>query len=173
MSTPLSGIPITRIESRCTDWPVVPTVAALVFCALLLGTAAQFLGPFRIPWVEDHSMRVEAMAFDAGVPVVDAAGAEELIAGGRHLVLDARELEEFHEGHLPGAVPFPYASRVDGYNEMAALLGPDQPVLVYCSGRECDDAFLLAVFLREQGSGEVVLFIDGVRGWKERGLSLQ
>jgi hypothetical protein len=52
-------------------------------------------------------------------------------------------------------------------------LQPAQQVMVYCSGRECDDALLLGIFLKSQGSQNVVLFLDGIAGWKAAGLPLQ
>jgi len=42
-------------------------------------------------------------------------------------------------------------------------------VMVYCSGLSCDDALLLAKFLQAQGSTKVVLFAEGMSGWKEAG----
>lgn len=167
------SLPLRQNWFPALEWSLGRTLVALIGCALLLGTLAQGVGPFRIPWVEDYSKRVAAMAFDAGIPVVTAREAQELHASGEALFLDARALEEFDAGHIPGAVPFPNASREIVYNEMAALLAPEQPLLVYCSGRDCDEAIRLAVFLREQGSPAVVLFVEGLTGWKKEGFPVE
>lgn len=138
-------------------------------CAAVLGTAAQLLGPRRIPWVEDHSRRVELRAAAAGLELVDVDAAGKIVDGGGFLVLDARAAKDFDAGHLPGAVSFPFETREESYNELAALLPPDQPVMVYCSGRECDDALLLGLFLKSQGSTRVALFVEGTTGWSAAG----
>jgi rhodanese-related sulfurtransferase len=147
--------------------------ALLVVCALILGTVAQFLGPRSIPWMERHSQRLEVRAMQAGLTIVDVEKARSILEAGDYLVFDARREAEFDTGHLPGAVSFPYESREEGFNEMAALLQPAQPVMVYCSGRECDDALLLAEFLKNQGTQEVALFLEGTTGWKAAGLPLE
>jgi len=152
--------------------PVIQSWVLIVVCALVLGTAAQFFGPRRIPWAEDHSRRVELKAAAAGLELVDVARAREILEKGDFLVCDARKIEDFDTGHLPGAVSFPFASHEEAYNELAPLFSPEQPVMVYCSGRSCDDAFLLGKFLRAQGSSRVVLFVDGIEGWKEAGLPI-
>jgi rhodanese-related sulfurtransferase len=154
-------------------WPVPMVWALLVVCAAILGTAAQLLGPQAIPWMERHSQRIEVRAMQAGLTIVDVENARAILKAGEYLVFDARRAAEFDAGHLPGAVSFPYESREEGYNEMAALLQPAQPVLVYCSGRECDDALLLGEFLKNQGSQEVSLFLEGTAGWKAAGLTLE
>ena len=110
---------------------------------------------------------------EAGIPVVNVGTANVIVEAGEALVFDARSAADFDTGHIPGAVSFPYESREEIYNEMAALLQPAQSVMVYCSGRECDDAMLLGVFLKSQGSQNVVLFLEGVAGWKAAGLPLQ
>jgi rhodanese-related sulfurtransferase len=147
--------------------------ALIVVCALILGTAAQFFGPRSIPWVENHSRRVEVRAMQAGIAIVDVGTANAIVELGEALVCDARTVADFDSGHIPGAVSFPFESREEVYNEMAALLQPDQQVMVYCSGPECDDALLLGVFLKNQGSENVLLFLEGVAGWKAAGLPLQ
>jgi rhodanese-related sulfurtransferase len=153
--------------------PILQSLLLVVVCALALGTAAQFFGPRRIPWVEDHSRRVELRAAQAGLEIVDVPRAREIVQAGEFLVCDARKKEDFDAGHLPGAVSFPFESRIEAYNELAALFSPDQPVMVYCSGRDCDDAFQLGNFLRSQGGARVVLFLEGIAGWKEAGFPIE
>lgn len=153
--------------------PMGQSCVLVVLCALLLGTVAQFFGPRRIPWVEDHSRRVELRALQAGLEIVDVPRALGIVRSGEFLVCDARLVEEFDRGHLPGAVSFPFESHGEAFNELAALFSPEQPVMVYCSGRACDDALLLGNFLRAQGSGRVVLFLEGIAGWQAAGHPLE
>lgn len=152
----------------------MPMVWALILvCAGILGTAAQLFGPRSIPWVENHSRRLEVRAMEAGIPIVDVQSAKAIAEAGEYLVFDARPTADFDTGHIPGAVSFSFEAREEVYNEMAGLLQPGQPVLVYCSGRDCEDALMLGIFLKNQGTKNVVLFLEGITGWKAAGLPLQ
>lgn len=161
------------MHSPPRHWPIAKSLLGIVILALCLGTLAQFFGPFPIPWIEDHSQSPLAKARAAGIEVVSLEQAREVVAGGGFLVLDARAAGDFDAGHLPGAISFPNATRGESYYELAALLQPDQPLLVYCSGKTCDDALQLGVFLREQGSKKILLFADGFQAWKEAGLPVE
>lgn len=172
MSSPFS-IPLSRMESRPRYWPVTASLAGIVILALFLGTLAQFFGPNPIPWVQDHSQSPLAKARAAGIDVVALEQAREAVSGSGFLVLDARSTLDFDAGHLPGAISFPNPTRAESYYELAALLQPDQPLLVYCSSKTCDDALQLAFFLREQGSQKILLFADGFQAWKEAGLPIE
>ena len=173
MFQPAPTITHMRSGSDCRHLPIWQSCLLIGVCALALGTAAQLFGPRRIPWIEDHTRRVELRAAQAGIEIVDLTRAREIVGAGEFLVCDARKMEEFDAGHLPGAVSFPFASHEEAYNELAALFSEVQPVMVYCSGRDCDDALLLGKFLRAQGTKRVVLFLDGISGWREAGLPLR
>ena len=154
-------------------WPVPTCLLGIVILALCLGTLAQFFGPSPIPWVQDHSQSPLAKARAAGIDIVSLEQAREVVSGSGFLVLDARSASDFDTGHLPGAISFPNTTRGESYYELAALLQPDQPLLVYCSGKTCDDALQLGLFLREQGSKKILLFSDGFQAWKEAGLPVE
>ena len=172
MSYPFS-IPLSRMESRPRYWPVTASLTGIVILALFLGTLAQFFGTSPIPWVQDRSQSPLGKARAAGSDVVALEQAREVVFGNAFLVLDARSERDFDAGHLPGAISFPYATRTESFYELAALLQPDQPLLVYCSSKTCDDAQQLALFLREQGSQKILLFADGFQAWKEAGLPIE
>ena len=173
MPAHIPAIPIHRTDRPAGKRPLFPAIAAIAACALVLGTAAQLFGPFRIPWAGDHGLRLETLAASKGIETADIRMVREILESGSHLVLDARPMEEFDKGHLPGAIPFPFATHIDSFDEMSAMLGPSQPVLVYCSGRRCDDALMLGAFLRAQGTEKIVLFPGGTGAWVEAGLPLQ
>jgi rhodanese-related sulfurtransferase len=123
--------------------------------------------------VQDHSQSPFAKARAAGIDIVSLEQAREVVSGSGVLVLDARSASDFDKGHLPGAISFPNATRSESYYELAALLQPEQPLLVYCSSKTCDDALQLALFLREQGSQKIHLFADGFEAWREAGLPIE
>lgn len=169
MFQPAPAITHMRSGMPSRHLPIWQSCLLIGVCALALGTAAQVFGPRRVSWMEDHSRRVELRAAQVGIEMADVDRAKEIVDGGEFLVCDARKVEDFNAGHLPGAMSFPYGAHEEVFNELAVLFSPDQPVMVYCSGRECDDAFLLGNFFRSQGSKRVVLFLEGIAAWKAAG----
>src|SRR6516164_5877347 len=68
----------------------------------------------------------------AEIDEVDARGAAELLDGGdAPAILDVRELQEWQEGHIPGAVHIPRGSLESRVEQ--ALPDRERPVLVYCA----------------------------------------
>ena len=91
--------------------------------------------------------------------------------GGWHFV-DVRELDEWHEGHLPGARHFPR-----GFLEVRAdlehpkrdpwLADRRRRLLLYCGGGH--RSALAARTLLEMGFSEVASLAEGWSGWTRRG----
>ena len=121
MFGPSPAILHTRSGMNSRPMSIFQSWVLVVVCALLLGTLAQFVGPQRIPWVEDHSRRVELKAVAAGIEMVDVARAKDIVEKGEFLVCDARKSEDFDAGHLPGAVSFPFGTHAETFLELAAL----------------------------------------------------
>jgi rhodanese-related sulfurtransferase len=148
---------------------VLPEVVVLLLVSILLGGAANLVSPRRIPWVEDWTHYIEAKALKAGVTLVTAKQVEDMIHGGTYVVFDARPEADYQAGHLPGAVSLPYQFVEEALAGAQALLTPAQPIVAYCSGEDCDESFLLTLYLRKQGFTNVVLFAGGFDQWKAGG----
>ncbi len=150
--------------------PSIPVGLAILFAlSLVCGLLANTIGPSRIPWFTAWSQRVADAAADYGIPVVDTAEARRLFDDGMHFIFDARAPGEFEQGHLPGAMNF-YSGEFDEFFQVyAMMLIPEQPVLVYCSGRACDESLLVSKNLMELGFTNIVLYAEGLEGWKAAG----
>ncbi len=105
------------------------------------------------PYVEisgDDAIRLR----DAGVPF-----------------LDARRTSDYEEGHVAGARPFSaWESDVD--EKVMALLAErdgQEPLVVYCSGGDCEDSHLLAQKLWGAGFNDILVYRDGYPDWVKRG----
>lgn len=147
-------------------------VAILVAVAAGLAAGANAVSPSGISWSAMPMSPVEAKSLELGIVVVDTAGVQSRLQAGTHLVLDARPRDAFEQGHLPGAVSCPSGDdRTLGM--LQPLMGPGQPVLVYCSGSACDDSLELAETLAALELGEVELYVGGVQAWTAAGLELQ
>ncbi len=89
------------------------------------------------------------------------------------LILDARRSSVYRDGHIAGARPLS-VWEADADDKVRALFaeGRDQsaPVVVYCSGGECEDSHMLAEKLYKVGFDDVLVYRDGFPDWQKRGL---
>jgi rhodanese-related sulfurtransferase len=98
--------------------------------------------------------------------------AEALFRQGR-LFLDARRTSVYTDGHVPGARSFPVwesdiADRVKAFFEEG--LDQNAPIVIYCSGGDCEDSHMLAEKLYMVGFNNLLVYKDGFPGWQKRGL---
>ncbi|MBK8594423.1 MAG: rhodanese-like domain-containing protein [Holophagales bacterium] len=109
-----------------------------------------------------------------GQPYVEIPGdaAAWLHARGA-LFLDARRTKDFAQGHVGGARSFPVweAALVKERVEGLVAEGRDQslPVVLYCSGGECEDSHMLAQTLFGAGFENLLVYRDGFPDWMKQG----
>jgi rhodanese-related sulfurtransferase len=87
------------------------------------------------------------------------------------LVLDARRTKIFEGGHIAGARSFPvWESDIDA--RVTALVGEGRegsiPVVLYCSGGDCEDSHMLAQKLFGAGFNNLLVYRDGWPDWQKR-----
>jgi rhodanese-related sulfurtransferase len=56
---------------------------------------------------------------------------------------------------------------------LGQILSTDAAVVVYCKNRECDDALLLSLELREMGKSNLLYYVDGFELWEESGCPVE
>jgi len=88
------------------------------------------------------------------------------------LFLDARRTSVYREGHIAGARSFAvWEADVD--EKVRSLAGENLPagvpVVVYCSGGDCEDSHMLAQKLWGVGFDNVLVYKDGFPDWEKRG----
>jgi len=109
-----------------------------------------------------------------GQPFVEISGeaAAWLHARGA-LFLDARRSKDFAQGHVNGARSFPIweAEIVRVRVEGLVAEGRDLtlPVVLYCSGGDCEDSHMLAQALFGAGFENLLVYRDGFPDWVKRG----
>lgn len=108
-----------------------------------------------------------------GKPFVEVTGddAAWLVSRGA-LALDARRTKDYEAGHVAGARNIsPWEGDADA--KVTALVNegrdPALPVLVYCSGGECEDSHMLAQRLFGGGFNNLLVYRDGWPDWVRRG----
>jgi rhodanese-related sulfurtransferase len=118
----------------------------------------------------DEIARVARTFFDErdALEPVDRSALIERVRSGEVTVLDVRPAEEFHAGHIPGAVSIPVAD----LKRRLASLPKYREVVAYCRGPYCVFAVDAVKVLRENGF-KAVRMDEGVLEWKARGLPVE
>lgn len=148
-------------------------VMLLTVASVVLGVVRQTAFPGAIPWVQDWSNFIESKARKEGLSLANLDDVRAIVDKQSHIVLDARPMADYDAGHLPGSLSLPQTAMEEHIGSILPLLSAEQPVLVYCSGKECDESFLLAVALRKQGFTNIVLFAGGFTEWRAAGLPFE
>jgi rhodanese-related sulfurtransferase len=112
-----------------------------------------------LPFVPDLDQPIE----------VKLAYAKRFFDAGGALFVDAREAAEYAEGHIAGALSVPFDDAVKN----PALLNPfkqaGKPLILYCSGGDCELSKDLAKNMLADGIRKVLVFTDGLPAWKAAG----
>ena len=95
------------------------------------------------------------------------------------LVLDARRTSVYEQGHIAGARSFSvWEADVDDkvnklFNERNSETEQAKPIVVYCSGGECEDSHMLAQKLWGIQFNNVYVYKDGFPDWQKHGGAVQ
>ena len=106
----------------------------------------------------------------AAAPIreIDGQEAWKAFQAGRPF-LDARRSADYAAGHIAGAwcAPVWEADLDDRLLSFKAARrpGPEDPIVLYCSGGDCRDSHLLAARLLEQGYFHLLVYRDGFPDW--------
>src|SRR6185503_3021350 len=143
------------VTYRLADEQVVSFLRAL---RTLAETRIEEIGQVTRAFLEER---------DALEPV-DREALVQRLRSGEVTILDVRPVEEFHAGHIPGAVSMPLGElkrRLDS-------LPRHRDVVAYCRGPYCVFAIEAVQVLRESGF-QAVRMDDGVHEWRARGLPVE
>ena len=83
------------------------------------------------------------------------------------LLIDARAPAFYRLGHIPGALNLSRKSFEEDYARLQRELKPGLRLIVYCSGRECEDSHAVAAALLERGHPNVAVYTGGWEEWSE------
>lgn len=136
--------------------------------ACLAAIAANSLSPRGIPWQQDWGAHVERMAEEAGLRPLLYDDVQRLVQDGSAFLFDARPREDYGAGHIDGAMSLPAKEMETAFPEVAPMLAPDMHLVVYCSGKECDESLQLGIYLKQEGLTNVSIYVGGYADWSAR-----
>ncbi len=102
----------------------------------------------------------------------------EALHGKGVLFLDARRTSVYEQGHIPGARPYSvWESDIDEkvnklFAERSDPRDQNLPIVIYCSGGDCEDSHMLAQKLWGIQFNNVYVYRDGFPDWQKRGLPI-
>jgi len=103
---------------------------------------------------------------------VDLQRLQTLLGQGA-LLVDARAVELYAEGHLQGARSLPLGELAERFADFRAAVPLDTTLILYCSGYGCPDSFDLGVALLKEGYQDVQAFEGGFPEWRDAGLPVE
>lgn len=149
-----------RIGTLCRH--TLFTMARLCCISIAAATLSNLFLPWRISWFEDWDHRVETLALKHRIAIVDKAFVAQHAMDS--FLLDARPAEAYDAGHIDSALSVPLED-YENQSDIRAILDPVTPIIVYCSGVDCDDSLHLILKLRQDGLSQAVLYAGGWEEW--------
>ena len=101
------------------------------------------------------------------VEMVEAPAAKARLDQGA-LFLDARPIDFYPMGHIPGALPLPEDDFDRAFAKLEDTLRRRFDIVVYCSGYGCEASHIVARKLRERGIQAAILH-EGWPAWTDAG----
>jgi rhodanese-related sulfurtransferase len=157
-------------------------ILLLGLAAVIMGLGRNVVAPGGIPWVGDWARIDSLAALAISNPGVKPPSAEEgdppflslAEAMAKHadpnvVFIDAREPEEYHEGHIAGAILLPFDYFDDYWPTVQETLPLGQEIVTYCSGAECESSLFLARYMRGLGYEKISIFYGGWLQWQKGG----
>ena len=111
---------------------------------------------------------------DLGRPLqVDLGATRKFFDAKAALFVDAREPDEYAEGHIAGAVSLPFDTSVTDPVALEALDPAGKALIVYCGGGTCEISMNLAFALVQAGHKKVLVYMGGYPEWQDAGLPVE
>lgn len=101
------------------------------------------------------------------VEMVEAPAAKARLDKGA-LFLDARPIDFYPMGHIPGALPLPEDDFDRAFAKLEETLRRRFDIVVYCSGYGCEASHIVSRKLRERGIQAAILH-EGWPAWTDAG----
>jgi rhodanese-related sulfurtransferase len=169
-------------------------VGAAILCAVVSNLTAS--PQRRLAWIGSYpdALKVPAPVVPAPTPAASTAASREYaphpdrpwvaISGDEAAdlhrreipFLDSRRTTVYEAGHIAGARSFPiWESTVDDAVKKLFEEGYDvnAPLVVYCSGGDCEDSHMLSQKLHGYGFNNALVYTEGFPDWEKRGLPVE
>lgn len=140
--------------------------------ASLLAAADAFVRPIPAKYVRPTEVATGSPDAPTTPVAHDAAWLQSKLDAGTAIV-DARPLEEYIEGHVPGALHLPFEKFLEGRPQLLDVLDSTSQVIVYCGGGDCDASHKVEQQLANYGFKDIIVFEPGFPAWQSAGMAVE
>jgi 3-mercaptopyruvate sulfurtransferase SseA len=144
----------------------------ILAAATALATAANAVRPRRIAWFVPHDVIYPPPAPRQAAAAIARQDVMDALERGTAIV-DARKPESFQAGHIPGAINIPADDPLPHLESLTMRCLPEDLVIVYCGGQQCDDSRIVFDLLTDSGFPNVRIYFGGWKEWTEAGLDVE
>ena len=154
----------------------VHQVLALIICSFLIGLGSNLFRYRPLPLLANHLELAEpgddivSILSDPTIREIDLEMAKDLFTSGK-LFVDARAIEYFKQGHIPGSVA---NDDIDALaSDIESRIGQNVAFIIYCSDDDCGSSDELASDLYNEGFTKLFVFKGGWLEWNESGYPVE
>ncbi len=148
-------------------------VGALLVLSILLALSINQLRHDRLPLMGDWSGKSRLTTSNGDRLDLSFREAKKLFMEKSALFIDARSMDEYAEGHIPGARSLPWHDVDRRFIEVMKAIPPDTLIITYCEDTNCELSCDLAFFLRDMGFTNVRVLLDGWKEWNKNHLPVE
>ena len=151
--------------------------AILILCVSFIagfifnGFSPNGIGVLDNPW--SRNALVNSSGDEEPVMFIDFDRACQFIENQEGIVLDARNPEDYEEGHIPGSYLLFFYTMNEYYPKLEELLQASPAILTYCSDVHCEDSEFLANELLNLGYMPIYVYKGGIEDWKSRQMPVE
>ena len=109
---------------------------------------------------------------DEPFKVIALDAALQMFTSGEAIFADARPIVAYEAGHIHNALHLEPGAVEEWAEKLIANYAPDQPIIAYCEGEQCQLSRELAERLTWLGYEKVFYLVDGLGQWKKRELPI-
>ena len=161
---------------RVHSMTIVKEIIAILCISFVGGLVFNAFSPNGInvldnPW--SRASELNGLGEEEPVQFVDFDRACRFVENREGIVLDARNPEDYAEGHIPGARLLFFYNMNEYYLELENTLRASPLILTYCSDIHCEDSEFLANELLNLGHMSILVYKGGFEDWKSRQMSIE
>ena len=151
-------------------WKLSVEIGIILTAGLLVALGVNL---FRANGVPLNHTYIPSETVESGpsvnLPEIDLDTLMALMDARLVVLLDARTASVYRSGHIPGARSFPLGEKESAYPRFKEILESGHTLVTYCIDSGCLDSSFLAEWLLARGHGDVVVFREGMEGWRNAG----
>ncbi len=158
----------------------IKEICSILILATITAFAVNQFSPVGLPlmgqWDESEGVvRADPKAAAAwiGREIEAVEVAKQYYDRGEVVFIDARSADDYSKGHVTGAISLPVGEFDEHINAFLDQYSPQQAMIIYCTGRSCQDSHHVAEMMMDFGYEKVSVMIDGFPGWEAKGYPVE